>query len=407
MSNSFKYNPIDRSGLVATGNSTSIQRFVGQEANSYVAGSKSTIQISSADSFLLSDDSYLRFKFTPTLNGVAVGGSNAVVMTTSGCVGAIDRMVVSVAGKPVDDINAYSLLNSVEVQRYPPAKKANLVILEQYNNPTCCQASGSTYVNHKPKSTFLQTIQAIPCPLLRSGNQIQLEVYWTNNMANIFTSAGTIANGFLISDLQFVGRFATPDPRYMQQITDNLIKGGVLSLPYVQTTSRSTNCNGSNLQQILLDVDIATSLQSLSIYFYNTTASSPLDNLADPGVIQYYFSIGSKQFPQSVPLKSSTSGTLDGEAFLHSLISANQTDSTGLPALTQSQWGANAFSLDLPASVSTDVFATGLSTVSDPRVRANITTSGNLPSTLQAIAMINTDVILTISAKSVTIDKVF
>jgi hypothetical protein len=395
---SYTFPPIS---LVHSANSESWQSYTPSSGQVFRSDATSVINIniSSPTEFHSFIRSYLKGTIVARSADGSVYANATTRMTSLGAAAAIQRMVLSVGGTPVEDIPVYPQLLSLIYNLSPLNRKKLLQYFEGY------QPAGALNTMATGKATFVHGIQTslftqdthFPTPLVQGGVTLQL---YLAPSRDLFT-AGTVAY-YTLENVSFNCQTITCHPDLMLKYMSGLEAGKSLYIPFCEVRTFTNYGNGGTQQQWNLNLGNKRSIQSFAMMFRNESDIS--DVTKDQN--QIYNSANLRNWQMQIAGKidpvvrafsyNPTNTDFDPEAAALSIISADNTYTADID-FDPATFDAKNFSLRYNFKGSNEVWGDGIDTTIGPGVLTVTTNhSAPVPATVRVTSFVFIDSVLEI-----------
>lgn len=289
------------------------------------------INISSPDKVLDVSKSYLKFKLA--LTGTTTVGSS--ITTVLGGASAIQRVVTSVGGLQVEDIQNYPSYLSVLYKRGTAEQQNVLKALEAFNDQGAFSASDDARNNgrvicHALRTAVCESDKHLPLFAIRSGITFS---FTTATLNDILTATASGATSYKISEVYFVGALVKPAPSYIDNFMAGISGGRSAQIPMQLVrnvrfkpstlTQQETNLHIGQLKSLRQIFGVCRESTSINTA---TTDSYALDALN--ALTSYYYMVGSERYPQNKEIFTNNavaSGAVDPESVMQTLVSLDNT----------------------------------------------------------------------------------
>ena len=316
--------------------------------SSWVANESFDINISSPDRVLDVSKSYLKYKVQ--LTGTTSTTASAVTSVLGGA-SVLQRVVTSVGGLQVEDIQNYGCYLSLLYKRSTAETQNMLKVLEGYGDQNAFAGSANANTNgrvvcHALRTALTESDKHIPLFAIRSGITFS---FTTSTLNDFIATTNSGATGYKISDVSFVAALVKPEPSYIDNFMSGISGGRSAQIPMQLVrnvrfkpstlTQQETNLHIGqlkSLRQIMGVCRESTSINSSSTDSYALDALNALNS--------YYYMVGSDRYPQNKEIFTNNaiaSGSVDPESVMQMLVSLDNTY-----AWLNPQSGSNSFADD-------------------------------------------------------------
>ena len=296
--------------------------------SSWVANETFDINISSPDKVLDVSKSYLKFKLQLTGQ---TGTSGSAVTSILGGAAALQRVVTSVGGLQVEDIQQYPSYLSILYKRATAEQQNMLKVLEGFNDQSAFAGSADANTNgrvvcHALRTALCESDKMVPLFAIRSGITLSIT---TSTLNDLIATTNTGATGFKISEVYFVGALVKPEPSYIDNFMAGISGGRAAQIPMQLVrnvrfkpstlTQQETNLHIGQLKSLRQIMGVCRESTSINS---SSTDSYALDALN--GLNSYYYMIGSNRYPQNKEIYTNNavaSGAVDPESVMQTLVS--------------------------------------------------------------------------------------
>lgn len=297
----------------------------------FTAGQSFKVRVSSQNEFLVPQRSYLKYKLQ--LTGITQA-TTASVTSKLGGVSALKRVVTTVGGVQIEDIDNYNTSCSIVYKRLPATQKDMLKQLEGYQDQDICcgtsaKATNGRMICHAVRTSLLECDQFVPLPFIQGGAEMEFTV---DTLNNVLATDASGATGVKVSYVEFVACLIKPADQYLRDFQQTLMSGKKGSIPMIKTKSLRLQPSAITDQEQSLQIGFLRSLRSvIGITRESTSIDSATTDAFELDtnnfMSSYYFKVGSERYPRNkvIGTINNTAGAVDPEAIMQSLVALDNT----------------------------------------------------------------------------------